>query len=146
MNILYIRNKKKKNNIMKKQTHVKVFEDFAEESKPIHRTDLAGKPYEQGRIGYSALPRLEVKHAVEFAPSGTFGAITNAESYLKELGYNTGSMEGPNPIGFSNHFEYISKWGNMRSEEHEQLDGAIIPNPSFRDGGNIILFFTEPKY
>jgi hypothetical protein len=118
----------------------------ADPLKPIMRSDLIGSPYTE-KIGYSRLPNLDIVHAVEFVPFGTFGANSNAETYLKEMGYNYGSMEGPNPIGFSNKYNSISKWGNMTSEEHTKLDGVIIPDgDSWRENGAIIMWFNPPTY
>jgi len=130
--------------------NLKLFEDFVDDimkssdpSKPIERMDLTGSPYSN-----RSLPELEVVYAVEFVPSGTFGAISNAQSYLKDMGYTIGSMEGGMPIGFADgdKFDYVSKWTKMDRSEHKTLDGAIIPDPEFREGGVIILFFSSPKF
>jgi hypothetical protein len=128
--------------------NIKTFENFADdllnqvgdENKEIQRPDLKGKPYE-----YKGLPKLPVVYAVEFVPAGTFNAFYNAENYLREMGYNTGSMEGVNPIGFSEKSNYISKWWNMTATEHKLLDGAMIPLGGFREGGVLVLFFDEPN-
>lgn len=129
--------------------YIKIFEDFVDDvikssspEKPIDRSDLIGTPYDDKN-----LPKLDVTYAVEFVPSGTFGAIGAAQKYLKEMGYITGSMEGGNPIGFADgsQYDYVSKWWNMNRSEHEMLDGAIVPLPGFREGGVLILFFKEPK-
>jgi hypothetical protein len=130
--------------------NLKLFEDFVDDimkssspSKPIERMDLTGSVYDNRN-----LPQLEVKYAVEFVPSGTFGAISNAQNYLKDMGYQTGSMEGEMPIGFAdeNKYGYVSKWTRMNRSEHGTLDGAIIPDPEFREGGVLVLFFTSPKF
>lgn len=115
-------------------------------SDKIFRNDLVGKLYTE-RVGYSSLPELKVVHAIEFPASGDFGAHYKAVDYLKEMGYVIGSMEGPNPIGFSSKYNRISKWGNMSRPEHELLDGAIISTTdSPRNGNAIILFFSAPAY
>ena len=119
-------------------------DSLSDPSKPIMRSDLVGSPYTE-EVGYSRLPNLDIVHAVEFVPSGTFEANSNAERYLKEMGYKIGSMEGPNPIGFSDKYNRISKWGNMTSEEHKKLDGAMISN-DFREGATIIMWFNPPAY
>jgi hypothetical protein len=130
--------------------NLKLFEDFVDDilkysdpSKPIERMDLTGSTYDNRN-----LPQLEIKYAVEFAPSGTFGSISNAQGYLKDMGYTIGSMEGGSPIGFADgdKYGYVSKWSKMDRSEHQTLDGAIIPNPEFREGGSIVLFFTDPKF
>lgn len=133
---------------------IKLYEDFVDDimkgsdpSKPIERMDLTGKPYDK-KVGYGTLPLIDVKYALEFVPAGTFSSIDNARKYLEEMGYIIGSMEGSSPIGFakSDEYDYVSKWSNMNREEHRLLDGAIIPDPEFREGGSIILFLKDPKF
>jgi hypothetical protein len=126
-----------------------MFEDFSDDilkkanpNEPIDRSDLIGKPYE-----FEELPSKEIMYAVEFVPTGTFGAIGAAQNYLKDLGYTIGSMQMSSPIGFadSDKYDYVSKWWNMNRTEQGSLDGAIIPLDGFREGGNLVLFFKEPK-
>lgn len=88
----------------------------------------------------------EILHAVEFVPKGTFAAFYAAEKHLKELGYTVGSMSRDEPIGFAQGFDYVAKWYNIPKEEKVKLDGVIIPEPDFREGGALILFFTPPLY
>ena len=126
--------------------HLRKYENFADEllnnigdeNKEMQRPDLKGKPY-------PGAPKLPVVYAVEFVPAGTFQSYYNAENYLKEMGYSIGSMQGPAPIGFSDKFDYISKWRNMSSEEHKQLDGVMIADGGFREGSVLVLFFNEPN-
>ena len=87
-----------------------------------------------------------IEHAIGFEASGTFQAFYAAENHLKELGYGVGSMCRNEPIGFAYGFERIAKWHNLKNEDKRLLDGVIIPEPDFREGGNIILFFTPPRY
>ena len=101
-----------------------------------HQSDLKGKHWDD----------REILHGVKFMPDGTFGAISSAEVYLKDLEYAVGSMEGSNPIGFLYEAASISKWGNLSEDDRLRLDGVIIPDPEFREGGALILFFTPPRY
>jgi hypothetical protein len=126
-----------------------MFEDFSDDIlkkanpiEPMDRSDLIGSAYD-----YKELPNKETVYAVEFVPSGTFGAINAAQTYLKDLGYTIGSMQMSSPIGFadSDKYDYVSKWWNMNREDKESLDGAIIPLDGFREGGVLVLFFKEPK-
>ena len=101
---------------------LKRFENFDLEtlkpSKPITRDDLMGKPCEY------ISSKFEVLYAVEFVPSGTFGAINNSRDYLKEMDYNIGVMQGDNPIGFvtrNKGFEYIAKWDTIRYDEYKHF-------------------------
>jgi hypothetical protein len=75
----------------------------------------------------------------------TFGPITAAEDWLKQNGYIKGSMQRDAPIGFADasKYNYISKWRNMNPKDWESLDGVIIPDPEFREGGAILLFFKK---
>ncbi len=129
--------------------HLQMFEDFSDDIlkkanpiEPMDRSDLIGSAYD-----YKELPNKETVYAVEFVPSGTFGAINAAQTYLKDLGYTIGSMQMSSPIGFadSDKYDYVSKWWNMNREDKESLDGAIIPLDGFREGGVLVLFFKEPK-
>lgn len=88
----------------------------------------------------------KIEHAIEFKPRGTFNAFYSAENYLKELGYSVGSMCRSEPIGFKHGDLYVAKWYNLSKEDREQLDGIMLPEPDFREGGAVILFFNPPKY
>jgi len=90
--------------------------------------------------------------------SDTFRAINGAENFLKDAGYLKGSMALDYPIGFirpektndgdmiTKHGEerafIITKWDRLSQEQKDELDGIIIPNPDFRNGGAAVLFFT----
>jgi len=115
--------------------HLKLFENHNKE--PEQLTELFGKREEKtGR---------RIQYAVYFKPSGTFGAINNARTWLKEQGdYVIGSMGGGDPIGFSKDVEYISKWVNIAPVEYKSLDGVFISD-DFREGGVKILFFVFPE-
>ena len=88
----------------------------------------------------------EIVHAVDFPANGTFKAFYESEKYLKELGYGVGSMCGQEPIGFAYEADYVAKWYNINHGDKMLLDGVILPQHEFREGGAIILFFTPPKY
>jgi hypothetical protein len=77
---------------------------------------------------------------------GTFASVYEAEKRLREMGYTIGSMCGGDPIGFAcnEKYDYISKWHNMRQDEHKKLDGVMISN-DWREGGVEIIWFSEPK-
>jgi hypothetical protein len=118
--------------------------DDTDPNKPKIRKDLVGHNDKFGK---------NVVFALEFPASGTFKAIGLAESYLKDLGYELGSMERDMPIGFTQNggTEYygghmIGKWTRMTDEEQNLLDGVIIPNPEFREGGVLIMFFNAPNF
>ena len=104
--------------------------------KEKHATELDGKFYEDRKILY----------AVEFPAGDTFEAISAAEVYLKDLGYTTGSMARNEPIGFAYESDHIEKWYNLSDNDKKSLDGLILANNDFREGGAIILFFTPPKF
>jgi hypothetical protein len=88
----------------------------------------------------------EIVHAVDFPPNGTFKAFYAAENHLKELGYCVGSMCSEEPIGFAYDADYVAKWYNLSRDKKNSLDGVIIPEPEFREGGATVIFFTPPKY
>jgi hypothetical protein len=129
--------------VVNKMSNLKNFESYINEEEFIKRKDLQGSPYPNRN-----LPGLEVVYAMEFPADGTFGAIGNAQKVLNGMGYTIGSMEMDLPIGFANEedFGYVSKWTRMTREEQKMIDGAIIPDPEFREGGVIVLFFKAPKF
>lgn len=102
----------------------------------IHVSHLKGKFWQD----------REIFHAVEFLPSGTFAAYYAATKYLKELGYGIGSMCLNHPIGFVYDIESVAKWVNLTEEEKNSVDGVILAQHEFREGGVIILFLTPPRY
>ena len=89
--------------------HLKLYENHNE---PKQLTELFGKREEKtGR---------RIQFAVEFEPSGTFGAITDARTWLDEQGdYVIGPMCGPEPIGFSKSVPYVTKWWNIAPVEYK---------------------------
>ena len=115
--------------------HLKVFENH--NNQPEQLIDLFGKREEKtGR---------RIQYAVYFKPSGTFSAITNARTWLKDQDYVIGSMCGNDePIGFSKSVEYVAKWMNISPIEWKKLDGVMISD-DFREGGVKILFFVFPE-
>lgn len=82
----------------------------------------------------------------EYPASGTFSAYYAASGFLKELGYQVGSMCRNSPIGFADDevCGYVAKWDNISIEDRVRLDGVIISD-DFREGSCRILFFTTPK-
>jgi hypothetical protein len=88
----------------------------------------------------------EIVHAVDFPANGTFQAFYEAERHLKDLGYSVGSMCRQEPIGFAYDANYVAKWYNLSKEDKTHLDGVMLPQDEFREGGAIILFFNPPKY
>ena len=76
---------------------------------------------------------------------GTFASVSEAEDRLRKMGYIIGSMSGNQPIGFADgeQYNYISKWYNMTSEEHNKLDGVMISS-DWREGSVEIIWFKEP--
>lgn len=101
-----------------------------------HLSDLKGKFWND----------QEIIHAVDFTPNGTFQAFYEAERHLKDLGYCIGSMCRLEPIGFAYGVNYVAKWYNLSREDKVRLDGVILPQDEFREGGALILFFTPPQY
>ena len=104
--------------------------------KEIHRADLQGTIYD-GR---------EVVHAIEFKPDGLFGAIAESEVYLKDLGYTIGRISRQKPIGFAYECDHIGRWGNLNESIKSSLEGVIIPQGDYREGGVLVIFYSTPRY
>ena len=88
----------------------------------------------------------EVIKKVNIKVEGTFSSVSEAEKQLREMGYRIGSMSGGQPIGFAcgEKYNYISKWYNMNTDEHNLLDGVMISD-NWREGSVDIIWFNEPK-
>lgn len=89
----------------------------------------------------------EILYTEIFPAAGTFQAFYKAESRLKELGYQVGSMCSSEPIGFADAdtCNYVAKWYNIGNEDRKRLDGVMIQHGGFREGSAQILFFNPPK-
>lgn len=62
---------------------------------------------------------------IEFQANGEdFGALRAAEAWLKDHGYDFGSMQGGHPIGVAK-YAIISKWTRMTPKEQRDLDGRM---------------------
>jgi len=74
-----------------------------------------------------------------------FSAFHQAEEWLRELGYLTGSMDARSPIGFAPALEtdYIPKWHNMTGWDMQKLHGVILSN-DFRSGEVRVVFCENP--
>lgn len=87
----------------------------------------------------------QIQFAFYFEPDGTFGAITNARTWLKEQGdYTIGSMYFDKPIGFAKGMSHITKWKGVSPSEWKDLDGILVSD-DFRESGVKILFFVFPE-
>jgi hypothetical protein len=97
-------------------------------------------------ISHPQLKQRQVLYTEYIPADDTFQAFYKAEAMLKEMGYIVGSMERQYPIGFAPKadWSYISKWSNMSSEERLLLHGVMLPDPNFREGGVVIVFFEAP--
>jgi hypothetical protein len=81
-----------------------------------------------------------------FKENGAFGAVYEAEKWLKENGYSIGSMDSDAPIGVAKgEGRYISKWHNL-GEDKVLLDGVIARGWK-RDSDITIIIFddVDPK-
>jgi hypothetical protein len=79
-----------------------------------------------------------------FAGTSSFDAVNDAEAWLAKHGYSYGYMEQNAPIGISKVFRRISKWYNMTTEDHRQLDGAMVSD-DFRDGSVTVYLDRAPR-
>ena len=85
---------------------------------------------------------LEIKEGHYYPASGTFGAIDKARAFARKKGYTIGTMCCDEPIGLAKDVPYISKWRNLGADA-ARLDGVIIPDPEFREGGAAIIIFNK---
>ena len=69
-----------------------------------------------------------------------FSAYNEAEKYLREKGFDLGSMQAGAPTAVARNAD-ISKWRNISVEERNELDGVIV-GASFR-GLPVTVYLTE---
>lgn len=100
----------------------------------VEREDLIGQEF----VGRKA------SRVIEIPASGTFKAFYEAETLVKELGYRVGSMCASEPIGFALGYDYIAKWYNIDREDRSRLDGLLLHDGGFREGGVKVVFFNQP--
>lgn len=100
----------------------------------IERKDLIGQEF-QGR---------KASRVIEIPASGTFQAFYEAETLVKELGYEVGSMCAEDPIGFALGYDYVAKWYNLSRDDKNSLDGLLLHDGGFREGGVKVIFFNQP--
>ena len=100
----------------------------------IERTDLIGTEF-QGR---------KASRVIDIPAAGTFTAIHEAEAFVRDLGYTVGSMCGGEPIGFALGYDYVAKWYNIDHGDRSRLDGLLLHDGGFREGGVKVVFFNQP--
>jgi len=114
--------------------------------------------------GVYAISDRVIVYSKFFTATKTFNAISNAEKYLKDEGYENGSMYMNYPIPFmlrgktgiddEGNTIITTKWGEERpliitkfdrlnKKNWEEMDGVIISD-DFRDGDVYLLFFNFP--
>lgn len=86
--------------------------------------------------------QLEVK----FEPSGTFGALNQAQTWLHENGFSYGSLCRDMPVGIVKGDALIAKWRNLSPRDRKRLDGVLLPSPEFREGGCRIVLKGHPDF
>jgi hypothetical protein len=84
----------------------------------------------------------EVKETHSFKVEGTFQSLYAALSWCSEIGYDTGSMCSPMPIGLmKGGYNLPWKWKNMNDVERSSVDG-VIDSDDFREGEVTIYIFN----
>jgi hypothetical protein len=81
----------------------------------------------------------KVKAFKVFKKKGKFDALYDAEQYVKEQGYNKGSLCRNEPIALSKHHSYIAKWRNISMEEYDKIEGVILRE----NEEAVVVEFTE---
>lgn len=100
---------------------------------------LKGKMKIIKTVNAGGIPRAVIT-VMSFKPSGDFGAITAAEKWCDGNGYSRGSMQRHEPIAIAKGKHLISKWRNL-GVDVEGIDGWILPEPEFMEGGCRIEIF-----
>jgi hypothetical protein len=82
----------------------------------------------------------EVKEKHDFNVEGTFESYYAASKWAKDNGYETGSMDGSNPIALMKGYDYVAKWHNISAQERKMIHGVMLSD-YFREKSVTILIF-----
>ena len=88
----------------------------------------------------------QVIDKLTFTQKGDWIALRHAEKHVKEMGYDYGSMDYPNPIGvvkgdyYTHSLDLPHKWHNMTAKQRKSLDGTITGD--FRNGPVILTIYS----
>lgn len=86
-----------------------------------------------------------VAKRITIEKEGDFQSYYAAEAHVKAEGHITGSMCGPEPIGFapSEKYGYIAKWRNINPADRKLVHGVLIQKEGFRNGPVEIIYFED---
>ena len=86
-----------------------------------------------------------VSKRITIEKEGDFQSYYAAEAHVKAEGHITGSMCGPEPIGFapSEKYGHISKWRNIDPADRKLVYGVLIQKEGFRNGPVEIIYFGD---
>jgi hypothetical protein len=86
-----------------------------------------------------------VAKRITFNEVGDFQSYYAASAHVKAEGHITGSMCGPEPIGFApaEGYEYIAKWRNIDPAERKLVHGVLIQKGGFRSGPVEVIYFGD---
>lgn len=75
-----------------------------------------------------------------------WGAWNQALRWLYERGYQTGSMDHPNPVGFTQgRYSFPWKWHNLTNDDKSKLDG-VLTSEDFRTKPVKVLIFEDQNH
>jgi len=89
--------------------------------------------------------KVKSEKTITRGPNTEFGALYEAQEYLQSRQYIVGSLDGDNPIGFSNQmlgWSSMAKWRNLSKEDKDKLDGVLV-SECFRTKDVKIIFFQD---
>jgi hypothetical protein len=97
--------------------------------------------------------RIVAKEMTFNKPEGlTFGAMYQAEHWLKEHGFSYGSSDagrhglGSNPVAIKKGpYDLPQKWHNFRKEDKLRCDGVMIAS-DWREGDVRVILFQEKLF
>jgi hypothetical protein len=86
-----------------------------------------------------------VAKRITFNEEGDFQSYYAAEAHVKAEGHTTGSMCGPEPIGFAptDKYTYIAKWRNIPPADRKLVHGVLIQKVDFRNGPVEVIYFGD---
>jgi hypothetical protein len=80
------------------------------------------------------------------SPKMVFGALYEATAWLNKQGYTEGSLDYPNPIGFTQgsyrSYDLHWKWHNLSREDKKKLSGVIMSD-DWRHGNVKVIFLED---
>lgn len=87
--------------------------------------------------------KIESEQTFDRIEGKTFGALYDAEKWLKRNGYSYGSLCREMPVAIQNgEYDLPQKWKNFKKEDKQKADGVMIAG-DWREGAVRVILFEQ---